>query len=254
MTAYLHKHVVGSGKPLVLIHGWAMHSAVWRDFAQSLADDARVISIDLPGHGYSDEVQPYDLDHVVDAMLRAIDEPVFSVLGWSLGATVAMAMAERAADRLERIFVLAGNPRFVQGADWPGVRSQTLDGFAELLQSDVEQTLIRFLALQVNGLAHGRALLLALKQAVREHPAPSQTVLQAGLDILKTCDLRDAVLRTDLPLHWILGGRDTLVPVELGERLCRLKRSLTLDIFPDAGHAPFLSHGAELRALITGRL
>ncbi|MBS3963359.1 MAG: pimeloyl-ACP methyl ester esterase BioH [Methylomonas sp.] len=254
MTACLHQTVFGDGKPLVLLHGWAMHSAVWCDFAQILAQDARIICVDLPGHGLSQTVQPYDLDHVAAAVLDTIDEPVFSVLGWSLGATVAMAMIERAPERIQRLFVLAGNPHFIQSVDWPGVKPEILDRFADLLQTDTEQSLTRFLALQINGQPHGRRVLQALKQGVRQRPPPTQAVLQAGIDILKTSDLRDTVIRATLPMHWILGGRDALVPVEAGERLHRLKRSMTLDILPDASHAPFLSHTATLRPLISGRL
>jgi len=40
----LHVESVGSGEPLLLIHGWGMHGGVWADVAQKLAADFRVHS------------------------------------------------------------------------------------------------------------------------------------------------------------------------------------------------------------------
>ncbi|MBS4051006.1 MAG: pimeloyl-ACP methyl ester esterase, partial [Methylomonas sp.] len=34
-----------------MLHGWAMHTGVWRDFARRLAEYYQVICVDLPGHG-----------------------------------------------------------------------------------------------------------------------------------------------------------------------------------------------------------
>lgn len=247
---HIHTEVYGWGQPLVMIHGWAMHTGVWRDFARQLGEYYQVICVDLPGHGRSEAVEPFDLDNIADALLRAIPVRSFAVLGWSLGATVAMAMAERAPQRLRHLIVLAGNPRFVETQDWPGVKSQTLDGFAELLKTDVRQTLIRFLALQVNGLAHGKALLQSLKQALQECPPQSATVLQAGLDVLKTSDLRAFMRRNSLPTSLILGEKDTLIPLACGEAVRGLNSAVNVQVLASAGHAPFLSHPQQLLAAI----
>jgi pimeloyl-[acyl-carrier protein] methyl ester esterase len=49
----LHVEVTGSGEPLLLIHGWGMHGGMWGSAAERLAQDFRVIAVDLPGHGFS---------------------------------------------------------------------------------------------------------------------------------------------------------------------------------------------------------
>ena len=49
----LHVESIGSGAPLLLIHGWGMHGGVWTDVAQRLAADFQVHSVDLPGYGFS---------------------------------------------------------------------------------------------------------------------------------------------------------------------------------------------------------
>ncbi|MGR8930766.1 MAG: pimeloyl-ACP methyl ester esterase BioH [Gammaproteobacteria bacterium] len=250
----IHMETYGQGRPVVMVHGWAMHTGVWRDFAQALARRCQVICVDLPGHGRSETIEPFTLETVSAALLDAISVQRFSMLGWSLGGMVAMAMAEHAPERIEKLIVLAGNPRFVQTNDWPGVEAETLDGFAELLTIGAAQTVTRFLAIQVGGLAHGRQLLMALKKSLQECPPPDVDVLHAGLAILKNADLRGFILRNSLPIKMILGSRDTLVPVACGEQTRKINSNVNVEILARAGHAPFLSHPEALLEAITGFL
>jgi len=244
----------GQGKPLVMIHGWAMHSGVWRHFAQDLAQHCQVITVDLPGHGRSATLEPFTLDSVCDVLLQSIPAEQFNLLGWSLGATVAMAIADRAAERVEKLLVLAGNPHFLQAQDWPGVKPEILEAFAELLKDDVAQTLVRFLALQVNGLAHGKQLLQTLKKAVQECPAPHAEALQGGLSLLKTADLRGFIRRSFVPIQFIMGDQDTLIPVESAWRTQEINPNVAIRVLESAGHAPFLSHPEQLTQAIVDAL
>lgn len=251
---HIHTEVYGHGPAVVMLHGWAMHSGVWREFARQLAQHCQVICLDLPGHGRSQTVNPYTLQQISDAVFKAIPVTKFSLLGWSLGATVAMAIAQRFPANVERLIILAGNPHFVQTSDWPGVKAQVLDNFVNLLQRDVAQTLIRFLALQVNGLAHGKSLLQALKSAVEECPPPCPEVLQAGLTILQQADLREFLAHAQLPIQVVLGDKDTLIPLASAKALQRLNPAIEVQILPAAGHAPFLSHPEPLLLALTEAL
>lgn len=249
----IHYEVIGQGQPLLMLHGWAMHSKVWSDFAELLSQHFQVILVDLPGHGFSEVIEPFELDTVVNALLPVLPAQPVLLLGWSLGATVALAMAQRMPERIRHLLVLAGNPQFIGNDTWPGVKSETLDAFADMLKVDVQQTLIRFLALQVNGLAHGKALLQGLKSAIQACPAPADAVLQAGLQVLKTTDLRDVVVRTEIPITMILGDKDTLIPIDCGQAVQQLNPQVSLQILESAGHAPFLSHPEQLLEIILRR-
>ena len=242
----MHVEIAGQGQPLVMLHGWAMHTGVWREFAEQLAQHWQVICLDLPGHGRSQAIVPYSLENIAEALLQAIPAQQFTLLGWSLGASVAMAMAERHPERVQKLIVLAGNPHFVQAEGWPGVKPEVLDAFIELLKTDVQQTLLRFLALQVNGLAHGKALLQSLKQAIHECPPPQIETLQAGLDILKNSDFRKFIQNNRLAVSLILGDKDTLIPLASGQAMQQLNPNIDLRVLQGAGHAPFLSHQSQL--------
>lgn len=233
-----------------------MHSGIWRDFAQQLAQHYQVTCVDLPGHGRSDPVTPVTLTAITDAIVGALTAESYCWLGWSLGASVVLDVAQRYPERLDAMILMAGNPCFTQQMEqgrvvWPGMSVGLLEQFARQLSENGTATLLRFLLLQVQGLADTKALTKSLKMAASECPAPDAASLQGGLTILKHADLRMALARTDRPVLVVLGGRDTLVPKMLASALQQLQPHLQLHCIEQAAHAPFLSHSEITLALIT---
>ena len=85
------------GPWLVLIHGWCCDRAVWADLAPVLAQWARVVTLDLPGHSVSAapvaDVSILGMARTVAASLRAlcVESPI--LIGHSLGGAVALEAA-----------------------------------------------------------------------------------------------------------------------------------------------------------------
>ncbi|MEQ1559231.1 MAG: pimeloyl-ACP methyl ester esterase BioH [Methyloglobulus sp.] len=240
----------GKGKPIVLVHGWAMHSGIWRNFARELALSYQVTLIDLPGHGRSEAVKPFTLETISGALLEVIDDEASCWLGWSLGAEVVLEICRRYPDRANKLMLLSGTPCFVKKDTWPGMDVQVLDSFAGSLQHDCQSTLFRFLALQVNGMVNQKAIFQELKDLVYQTHTPDQGVLVDGLSILKQTDLRPAFADLHIPVAVILGQLDTLVPVAVGAKLRELLPDIDLTIIDRAGHVPFLTHPERVTAAI----
>jgi len=246
----IHLETFGNGKPIVLVHGWAMHTGIWREFARQLSQNYRVTCIDLPGHGRSEAIEPFTLERISDELVAALPERS-CWLGWSLGATVALDIAERYPEQVSSLVLLAGNPLFTQTEQWPGMDIHVLDEFAEHLHKNCQVTLLRFLSLQVKGLSDHKALLKELKTSVFECDAPDARTLQGGLEMLKQADMRPVLSRLNIPVSVVLGGLDTLIPVAVGEKMQQLLPSLELNVIDRAGHVPFLSHSLETAAVIS---
>lgn len=233
-----------------MIPGWAMPCSVWLEFAQYLTRDYQVICIDLPGQGESEAIFPFTLHKLTDALANTLEDKTTSLMGWSLGATVAMAFAERFPERVERLILLAGNPHFTQASDWAGVPDSVLRQFAENLDVNSEATLVRFLSLMVNHQKGAKNLLKILKNNLFNYPLPTVDILQAGLRLLQETDLRAWMASTDIPVTSILGGLDALVPVELANHFKQSYPHSTTHVIDQAGHVPFLSHSEQLLTLI----
>lgn len=247
----IHTEIYGSGQPIVLIHGWAMHSGIWRNFAQQLAEHYQVICVDLPGHGRSQKLPEFTLAAISYQISKVLPEQTCTVLGWSLGSIVALDLASRFPHKINKLVLMAGNPCFVKKEDWAGMKLTLLENLASNLIKDCRGTLVRFLSLQVVGLPDYKILLKELKQAVQACEPPEQEVLQGGLAILQQHDLRSQLAKLHCPVTAILGGLDTLVPVAVGAQMQALQPKLQLKIIERAGHLPFLSHQTELLSLLT---
>jgi len=108
----LHYLVAGRGPAVVLVHGLGGFAETWRRTLEPLAARATVYALDLPGHGRSAKPRaPYDLAwlaRVLHGFLQALEIPQASLVGHSLGATVAVTYALVHPGRVERLALLAG--------------------------------------------------------------------------------------------------------------------------------------------------
>ena len=234
----LHVDVQGDGPDLVLLHGWGMHSGIWSSWARQLGQCFRIHRVDLPGHGDSPCQGQGNLDEWATAVLEVVPEQAWW-LGWSLGGLVSLAAAETHRPTIRGLTLLATTPRFVASAGWQqAVDAQVFDQFAKQLQADVGRALGRFLCLQVKDAEHAGETLRRLRSELRKKPQPDSEALSAGLRFLQHADMRHALAASELPLFWLLGERDTLVPAEVRREFPAIPSSL----ISGAGHAPFLSH------------
>lgn len=248
----LHKEVYGHGEPIVMLHGWAMHTGVWRDFARVLAQKNQLICLDLPGHGCSESIDPFTLETVVEAVYAELPEQACVLVGWSLGGNIALRLAEKYPRRIKSIVLIASNPHFLKTDGWAGMDLKVLNEFATNLQKKCVPTLLRFMSLQVQGKADAKASLRQVKFAMQECEPPAPEVLAAGLKVLQTADQRKALSRLKQPVLMILGECDTLVPVLVGKQCKALQAQIELHVIVGAGHIPFVTDRTQLCALVLG--
>lgn len=263
----LHVESYGSGAPLLLIHGWGMHGGMWGEVVGELAEDFYVQVVDLPGHGCSTKNSPFGLssskfehssglqfdkltangcqphlDEIVTQLAAQFPEPL-TVCGWSLGGQIALRWAQLEPQKIQRLVLVSSTPCFAQRADWlEAMPLATLAEFAAALTDNPTQTLRRFVALQTRGSDNERALLTRLRNELFAQGEPDWSALQSGLDILRDCDLRDALPNITQPSLVIAGERDTLTPPQASQYMAAALPDAQLVTIAGAAHAPFLSH------------
>jgi pimeloyl-[acyl-carrier protein] methyl ester esterase len=238
----LHQLTLGEGaEEVVMLHGWAMHGGVMRDFAACLAARFRVTLIDLPGHGRSHSTAAASLQGITDAVLEQAPCSAHW-LGWSLGALPCLQAAHSAASRLRSVILMAGSPRFVRDEAWPGLDESLLLQFERELEADYRLCLQRFLGLQVWGMEGTRRLVQHLRLRLEECEPPAPSALQAGLEILRCSDLRGVLAQLRVPVLAVLGQRDRLVPPSMGVALKELNSRVEVEMVQGAAHLPFWTH------------
>ncbi|HAS0882259.1 TPA: pimeloyl-ACP methyl ester esterase BioH [Enterobacter roggenkampii] len=236
---------VGTGNcHLVLLHGWGLNAEVWRCVSEELASQFTLHLVDLPGYGRSRGFGAMSLDEMAQQVLDAAPQNAVW-LGWSLGGLVASKIALDNPGRVSALVTVASSPCFSAQDAWPGIKSEVLAGFQQQLSDDFQRTVERFLALQTMGTETARQDARTLKQTVLSLPMPDVEVLNGGLEILKTIDLREPLASLALPHLRMYGYLDGLVPRKVVPLLDNLWPESQSMVVAKAAHAPFISHPGE---------
>jgi pimeloyl-ACP methyl ester carboxylesterase len=102
----LHLREAGEGPPLVLLHGWPQHGAMWEPYIEEFASDHRVLAPDLRGFGRSDapdgRYRKHTLAADVLALLDAEGIDKATIVGHDWGGWIAWLLALEHPDRVER--------------------------------------------------------------------------------------------------------------------------------------------------------
>lgn len=237
-----------AGQPVVWLHGWGMSPAIWR----AVPEFKRFYSyaLALPGHGGEVTVQANDSawDEALGSditrwatwlLARAPERAVW--VGWSLGGLLALEVARLAPQRVAGLGLLASSPCFTVREGWPcAMSAKTFAQFEAGLAQDHAATLRRFLALQTLGAEDARAVRALLDAAALDAASADVRALQAGLEILRQADLRQALAELQVPLAVMLGGMDRIVPPCMAEVYREAQSGAKIVTRARAGHAPFL--------------
>lgn len=229
---------------LVLLHGWGLNAQVWDCITPQLASHFTLHLVDLPGYGRSGGFGAMSLEAMAQRVLEQAP-PQAVWLGWSLGGLVASKIALDNPGRVSALVTVASSPCFSAQDAWPGIKPEVLAGFQQQLSDDFQRTVERFLALQTMGTETARQDARTLKQTVLSLPMPDVEVLNGGLEILKTIDLREPLASLALPHLRIYGYLDGLVPRKVVPLLDNLWPESQSMVVAKAAHAPFISHPGE---------
>ncbi len=251
----LHIEDQGEGRPVLLLHGWAMASGLLAPLAERLGAGRRTIRYDLRGHGTSAPAGSATLDdHAADlaAVVEARSLDGVLVVAWSLGAQVLLRALPGLGRRVAGAVLVGGTPRFTAGDGWTdGLPARQIEVLAQRFRRDPARTRARFLAdllAPAEREALGPARLAALDAAT---PLPELAAALAGLDILAATDLRPGLAAVDRPVLLVHGDADPICPAGASQAMAAAIPGARLSILPGAGHAPFLTREEELLGAIT---
>ncbi len=234
----LHYEVIGRGKPLILLHGWLESWRIWHNTMTYLSQYYRTYALDFWGFGESDTTaRAYRVDDFVEMVQYFMDRLGIGqapIIGHSMGGTVALALAIRYPELVERVAVI-GSP--IQGSSLAWFLKLASHPFIARVVyrwSFVLTALIRFLfpLITPDPLWPDR-----LQRDL------SQTDLVAffqSIGSLREVDLRPELPKIKAPVLGIYGMRD---PIVNPNQWLVLKQGVVhaeIDRLATAGHFPML--------------
>jgi pimeloyl-ACP methyl ester carboxylesterase len=254
--------IAGKGSPLVLLHGIAASSATWEKVIPRLTAHHTVIAPDLLGHGQSAKPPgDYSLGayaNLLRDLLEALGKQRATIVGHSLGGGVALQFSYQFPERTERLVLVSSGglgrevhpilrAAALRGADvvlpWlsaAGARSigtlvKTMGRFGFRASNDLGETWRSFVAL--------------------EEPQARRAFLQTVREVIDLRGQRVSAndrlyLAAEVPTLIVWGEKDPLIPVSHAHRAHKRIPGSRLEIFPGAGHYPYLDDPEQFAAIL----
>ncbi len=242
----LHYNDWGTGKPVVLIHGWPLDADMWEYQSVHLANHGnRVVTYDRRGFGRS--AQPwsgYDYDTLADdlaALLEKLDLTGVTLVGFSMGGgEVARFVARHGTARIARVaLVSAVTPYLLKGpTNEDGVDASVFDQMVEGLQKDRPGFLATF-GKQFYGVG---PLTFSISSDYLQWTANLAMLgsPKATIDCVRAfseTDFRADLKALTVPTLVIHGNADATVPLQASaEKVVQLVPHAELKVYPGAPH------------------
>jgi pimeloyl-ACP methyl ester carboxylesterase len=230
----------GSGKVIVLLHGYLESSEVWNGFAESLSSRFRVINIDLPGHGSS---SVYGEVHSMEFMAEAIkvlldsvtDDKVF-MTGHSLGGYVALAFLELYPGKMEGYCLFHSQP-FADTQEAIEKRKREIEivrtGKKNLMYPD---NVTRMFA--TSNLVKFASALQRSKDIASRLPGEGIIAVLNGMMMRQS---RVSFMeKGQVPCLWILGSMDNYIPCDVIQSRVKLPSNARVVVLKESGHMGFI--------------
>jgi len=246
----IHLQISGSGRPIVMLHGWTSSAEEWFPFLEALTAGHRVYRWDARGHGghrpIRDSAPTQCMARDLRAMLEHYDLRDVVAVGHSMGAlTLWQYIADFGCERLAKVCFIDQSPRLLTDADWPHGIYGDFDAaraaaFINELQQDFAESVLRLGALGLNARARQKYEENAkgwekARQTLRTlAPAP----LIACWRSLTEADYRATLERIDIPALLIYGGASNFYRADTAHYVQSRIADAVLHIYEDTDHSP----------------
>lgn len=237
----IHYRDEGDQNPntLVLLHGFLQSLEVWSPYLLHLMRQMRVVTIDLPGHGYSEPLgETSTMEGMADAVHAVIQELGIQqcvMVGHSLGGYVALAYAEKYHYYLRGLGLLHSHAM----SDSEEARERRAQA-CEQVKMNRAGYILNFIP---NLFDDSKKLALAqeikdLQDQCLETKAEGIIATQRGMAMRPS---RIHVLeRLEVPILFVYGKNDRRIPLELGVSQAMVPHYAEIMLLDKVGHMSFL--------------
>ncbi len=236
--------VTGSGRPLILMHGWGCDHSTVRSIAATAALTHTVYNIDFPGFGASEEpVEVWGVEcytRLIEALVKAenLESPV--LVGHSFGGRVAILFASR--NKADKVILV----------DAAGIKPRrTLKYYLKVYSFKAGKKFWELILGKEK--AQARIDRMRARRGSSDY-AGASPMMRRILSKVVNEDLTDRLPLISAPALLIWGENDTATPLSDAKKMARLIPDSGLVSFPGCGHYSFLDNPAQFRAVLSSFL
>ncbi len=245
---------VGQGLPIILIHGLFLDRTAFEHQIQAFADRARIIAIDIHGHGQSSVLnRPMSLDEMAEdywdlAQQVGIRQAIWG--GLSLGGMTSLRIAIQHPEAVLGLLLLNTN-----AGNGAGKKVPSFDGLnAPLTLRFLWST--RFLKSQVLKAGLFGRTTLETKPDLQEHwvdrmgQIESISMKHSIEAVLSARSVLDQLSSIHVPTMVAGGGEDTALPMSASREICQRISHSTLVEIEKCGHSPSIEQPERVNELL----
>jgi 2-succinyl-6-hydroxy-2,4-cyclohexadiene-1-carboxylate synthase len=222
---------------VVLLHGFTNSGASWQPVISGLGQRYRAVTPDIRGHASASDRRPVTLDAVLEDLAR-LDEPCFTLVGYSQGGRIALHAALEMPGRIERLVLIGASPGLEDEAERADRRAAD-ERLAEQIETlSIEEFATMWAQTPVLGGLDAETAAAAYTDRLRSTPHGLAAALR-GLGTGALPSLWERLRELRVPTTLICGGRDTKFTGLAGQMATLIPRADVV-IVPDAGHAVHL--------------
>jgi pimeloyl-ACP methyl ester carboxylesterase len=252
---------MGSGPPVVFIHGLSGSWQNWLEQLPVFAREHRVIAFDLPGFGES-EMPPEKITisgygRFVNALLDELGAGTVAVVGNSMGGFIGIELAISFPDRVERLVLVSAAGLSIEylrnerALALLNVAENRLAAYSGWLASRSDALARRPGARRVIfGIVAHRADLLPGPLVAEQVRGSGKPGFVPALDALTDYPIRDRLGEIACPTLIVWGSEDKLVPARDADEFARLIPNSRKVVWRDTGHVAMLERPAAFNALL----
>lgn len=246
----------GSGPAVLLIHGLGGCWQTWLENIPTLREQHRVIALDLPGFGLSEEIPPPAemTEHVrmIFALLERLELDAVSVVGHSMGGLISMMLATSDPSRVNSLVLVSAG-----AAPIPPSRLKVIvrafEGFRKVFALPGVSTVMTTNARVRHAMLRGFLVdPTSLSPELALHVIPAMNAPGFGSAVLAAAravsDVRAAEVQCPTLAIW--GDQDRILPLRTAEELVKLLPHATLAVLPSVGHCPMFEAVEDFNDLL----
>jgi len=236
---FIRYRVLGSGKPVVFLHGYLESLEMWTEVAKELSTHFQLILIDLPGHGQStlntDFLTMEAMADTVNAVLKHLNISKFQLFGHSMGGYVSLAYLRKYGEKLNALALVHSSP--FSDSD---TNKQKRDREINLIKQGKKEWIYRINIpdmFAAHNLENFKPELLdAINTALK---TPDNGII-AALQAMKHRPDNSILLREmQIPFLYIAGKYDKHIPEEMVEKI-EMPAQHTILRLENSGHMGFV--------------
>jgi non-heme chloroperoxidase len=250
----------GTGKPVVLIHGYPLSGASWEKQIPILLDAGfRVITYDRRGFGNSSKpTTGYNYDNFAEDLHKLVKHlglHDFSLVGFSMGGgEIARYFGKYGSKGVKKaVFISSVPPFLLKTQDNPeGVDQDVFDGIQKAVASDRYTFFTEFFKNFFNtDLLMGKKVSEQTVQACWNLAASASAIASYACVPTWHEDFRKDLLRIDVPALVIHGDADRIVPLSAsGAKTAKLVKDARLVVVKDGPHCIPWTHADEVNSAL----